>query len=128
MNALGLYLLVCLAFVIFALVEFAIAIILHRRKESKVGSEVVKKSPNIEKGTCVSLIPQIREVDPSKWKPKHDLNQTRLGTKNEVDNRSMPRKRMNFSMVPSTNDLDFIAIWIYLVLFMGFNCMYWNTK
>ena len=64
-------------------------------------------SPNIEKGTCVSLIPQIREVDPSKWKPKQDLNQTKLGTKNKVDNRSY---KVGSTQRITTNDNYFFPI------------------
>ena len=42
-NALGQYLLVCLLFVIFALMEFAITILLNRKQDSKGDSDTAKK-------------------------------------------------------------------------------------
>ena len=95
LNALGLYLLVCLSFVICALVEFAIAIVLHRRKESSAVSD----APTLK-------TPALTNQEDNRWVAK-------LGT--------------NLFVVPSTNAIDFMAIWIYLAMFFMFNCIYWKT-
>ena len=93
--------LVCLAFVICALVEFAIAIILHRRKEWKNVSDLEKNAKCKKTAkTCAA--------------------------KTQVNNRFMAELRTNVSISPSTNAIDFMAIWIYLALFFLFNCIYWN--
>ena len=94
LNALGLYLLVCLSFVICALVEFAIAIVLHRKKESNAVSDAPTETP---------------------------------ATTNQEDNRWVAKLGTNLFFVPSTNTIDFMAIWIYLAMFFFFNCIYWNT-
>ena len=94
--------LVCLAFVICALVEFAIAIILHRRKEWKGGSDL-KKLQTSQKLT------------------------KKYVAKNQVDAKILAELRTNGPNIPSTNAIDFMSIWIYLVLFLLFNCIYWNS-
>ena len=43
-NALGVYLIMCLGFVICALTEFAITLVLHQRNESKRNLDAVMKS------------------------------------------------------------------------------------
>ena len=98
----GLYLLVCLAFVICALVEFAIAIILHRRKEWKNRSDLIGNQTSQERS-------------------KKNI------AKNQVDTRAWAELRTNGPNVPSTDTIDFMSIWIYLVIFFLFNCIYWNS-
>ena len=92
----------CLAFVICALVEFAIAIILHRRKEWKNRSDLIGNQTSQEKS-------------------KKNI------AKNQVDTRAWAELRTNGPNVPLTDTIDFMSIWIYLVIFFLFNCIYWNS-
>ena len=128
LNALGLYLLVCLSFVICALVEFAIAIVLHRRQESKAVSDVVTKSSKNEKANSLSFIPQILRESHATTKCFSDAPTLKTSVaKNQKDNRWVAELGTNLFVVPSTNAIDFMAIWIYLTMFFVFNCIYWNT-
>ena len=128
LNALGIYLVVCLAFVICALVEFAIAIVLHRRKESKDVSDVEAESSNNEKQNELALIPQIMKENYLDTKRNSDAVTSTVVARNEMDNRWVTELVTNLYNVPSSNNIDFVAIWIYLVMFLVFNCIYWSDK
>ena len=127
LNALGLYLLVCLAFVIFALVEFAIAIILHRRKESNAVSDIATKSSNSEKKNKSKLLSQITKDshEAKEWSSDASIRKT-SGEENKQNNIWVGELGTKLSIVPSTNMIDFMAIWIYLAIFILFNCIYWG--
>ena len=119
---------VCLAFVICALVEFAIAIVLHRRKESKDVSDVEAESSNNEKQNELALIPQIIEKNNLDTKRNSYALTSKVVARNEMDNRWVKELVTNLSIVPSSNNIDFAASWIYLVMFFLFNCIYWSDK
>ena len=119
----GLYLLVCLAFVFCALVEFAIALILHRRKEWSGESDVDPKSLSTERKKKSSFIPLKVNAVTSEQRP--DVLTPNSAVKCQVDVRMEPQK--SISIILSTNVIDFVSIWIYLVLFLMFNCIYWDV-
>ena len=119
---------VCLAFVICALVEFAIAIVLHRRKESKDVSDVEAESSNNEKQNELALIPQIMKENYLDTKRNSNAVTSTVVARNEMDNRWVTELVANLYNVPSSNNIDFVAIWIYLVMFLVFNCIYWSDK
>ena len=118
-----------MSFVICALVEFAIAIVLHRRKESKAAlSDVVTKSLIDEKTNKSSLIPEVLKDSHATRKRISDVPTLKTSTaKNEKHNRWVAELGTNLSVVPSTNAIDFMAIWIYFAMFVAFNCVYWNS-
>ena len=64
-------------------------------------------------------------MKPPKGGPAHSFCE--LQASNQVDVRLMAELRPSVSLVPSTNTLDFMAIWIYLVLFSVFNCIRFVT-
>ena len=128
MSALGFYLLVCLAFVIFALVEFAIAILLHRRKEADAGPDVVINSSKLDTENNLALIPHVIKENYSTKEWSYDsVNPKKPVEQKQMDNRWVMELGTHLFIVPSTNAIDFMAVWIYLVIFIVFNCIYWNA-
>ena len=126
-NALGEYLLVCLLFVICALVEFAITVLLNHRQDSKGKSDTVTNPSKNENDSGYSKVTQIMPLTPvvSELRPA-------LPTENPVENSPVAKGlitnlRKCIPNIPATNIIDFLAFWIHLVLFIIFNCNYWTT-
>ena len=128
LNALAIYLLVCLAFVVCALAEFAMVIIFHQRSNLKAaGTITTEAKKNEEKDNRSEVL----------LKNKLKLAVTAGGADTlimepcpEVDNhvsRWMTKVRREISAITLNNVIDFIAIWIHFFLFLLFNCAYWIT-
>ena len=103
LNALGMYLLVCLGFVVFALIEFSIVMFRNR-----TFSGLLKERRNIivEERNKVGVLEKIKMKDGSNGVTK--FNGTAEKKKKSVDK------------------TDAVAFGVYLVLFIIFNCFYWN--
>ena len=128
MNALGLYLVVCLAFVICALLEFAISIVLHGRKESKaVSGDAMNKPDNKTKNKLASISHIMNEDQTAIEWDSDALTPKKSVETNKMDNKWVSELGENLSIVPSTNVIDFMAIWIYMLIFIVFNGIYWNA-
>ena len=125
MNALGIYLMVCLAFVICALVEFAITLVMYRRKESDVKHDTATES-HTEKIENARM-PQIGKI----WPLATDGESVSPALNNVVNNnvvsRLMEEIRKRFSIIPTSHVMDFLAFWIHLALFFLFNLVYWKV-
>ena len=125
MNALGIYLMVCLAFVICALVEFAITLVMYRRKESDVKHDTATES-HTEKIENARM-PQIGKI----WPLATDGESVSPALNNVVNNnvvsRLMEEIRKRFSIIPASQVMDFLAFWIHLALFFLFNLVYWKV-
>ena len=128
LNALAIYLLVCLAFVVCALAEFAMVIIFHQRSNLKAaGTITTEAKKNEEKDNRSEVL----------LKNKLKLAVTAGGADTsimepcpEVDNhvsRWMTKIRREISAIALNNVIDFIAIGIHFFLFLLFNCAYWIT-
>ena len=128
LNALGIYLLVCLAFVVCALAEFAMVIIFHQRSNLKAAGTITteeKKNRIKDNRSEVPLKNKLKqattawEIDTSIMKPcpEEDYHVSKWITK----------IRREISIIPLNGVIDFIAIWIHFFLFVLFNCAYWIT-
>ena len=98
-NALAIYILFSLSFVVSALTECTAVILLMRT----LGTTTTDKGNKIES--------------------QGDNN------KDEEINNNVRRPWFRNIMVPnclqSTNGIDFVAFWVYFFLFLLFNCIYW---
>ena len=103
LNALGMYLLVCLGFVVFALLQFSLVMF---RNRSFSGCLKAKRNNIVEERNKVGVV--------KKMKPKEGPNSiTNFNGKVE--------KKMK-----SADKTDAVAFGIYLLFFVLFNCFYWN--
>ena len=105
--------------------EFAITLLLHQKKD--FGSKVAANSNKNEKRNISNATPPVMKVQPIS-------NELQLGTPSsrhieEPTNKSTLTeyaRRVSLS-IPLTHAIDFMAVWIYLILFLVFNCIYWKT-
>ena len=128
LNALAIYLLVCLAFVVCALAEFAMVIIFHQRSNSKAAGTITteaKKNEEKDNRSQVLLKNKLKlavtagGADTSMMEPCPEMD-------NHVG-RWMTKIRGEISAITLNNVIDFMAIWIHFFLFLLFNCAYWIT-
>ena len=103
LNALGMYLLVCLGFVVFALLEFSLVMF---RNRSFSGCLKVKRNTVVEARNKIGFL--------EKMKPKDGPN------RNTNVNEKVEKK------MKTADKTDAIAFGIYLLLFVLFNCFYWS--
>ena len=106
LNELGAYLLVSLGFVVGAMVEFALVLLVSRRPDLKIGFK--NKTIDEEKKEIRSCW---GETSASKVYPK------------EAEIESYERK--STWTWPLVNKVDFIAFWVHLALFLSYNLGYW---
>ena len=111
----GIYLLCCLGFVIFALIEFAITLLLHQKKDSNLKSETKSDKNAKRRNSCV--ISQNIKVKPT-------ATELKLATPGAKPVESAGKMVSSFSI---TNVIDFMAVWIYFILFLVFNYIYWKS-
>ena len=106
LNELGRYLLVSLGFVVAAMAEFALVLLLSRRPNSKIGFP--NKTMNEEKKEVESCW---GESSASKMHPKEKPIESIEG-------------KATWTW-PLVNKVDFIAFWVHLGLFLTYNLGYW---
>ena len=121
LNALGIYFIACLTFVVCALAEFAIALLIHQRRRSRTESENTNRSEDMP-----SEMAQQKNVTSSAvstWVPNKpnfkDITEDHVF----IGSITPIWKRISFFLV--TCDIDLIAACIYLMVFVLFNCVYW---
>ena len=124
MDVLGEYIFVCLVFVVFALLEFALIIILNRKtstknKQEKRESSLLQHENNLEltkSGVAkITFIP-----DHSKETSLHNTDQERM----IIMERGM-------GCIPSTQPIhimDLIASFCFPLAFVIYNCIYWGRN
>ena len=122
LNALGVYLLTSLCFVVGALIEFAVVILLNRtllnvskREENRIGSQQHQRIYSDLKQR--KLGDRSGEGQVTTWISDVKPCEQNLNTK--------PKKSTWIFLVPSVNGVDFAAFWAYLFLYLLFNCVYW---
>ena len=103
LNALGMYLLVCLGFVFFALIEFSLVMF---RNRSFSGCQKRKRTTIVEKRNKVGVLTRIDLK--AEYQPIRKANE-------EIE-----------KIMKSADKTDTIAFWAYLLLFILFNCFYWS--
>ena len=123
-NALGKYLIMCLGFVICALAEFAITLVLHQRNESKSDLDAVMKSKKKNTEKDKTIISQMTPFDAMATEEQFASATFNTSANNNVAERLMGKMRQYISNIPTTRAIDFIAVWIHFVLFLGLNIIY----
>ena len=122
LNALGIYLIVSLCFVVGALVEFAFAILLTRiistRTKDKPGGIKTEQDERTYNG--------VQNYVRQSWSAEEIITRRKVDTTPHNDNVSMkPPNRPWMLFLWSVNGFDFAAFWVYLLLYLLFNCVYW---
>ena len=122
MNALGLYLLWSLGFVVGAFIEFAVVVLLSqtnlaKRKTVKHGETLAMKEKNARskkqnKKKGVTFISVLRRGNQAFDKAFNE----------DVTNHA--KKPCMFGIHP-IYAIDFTAFWLFLILYAVFNCIYW---
>ena len=116
MNALGLYLLVSLVFVILALVEFAFVALLSRvanPDENKIHDDKTDKKTNED----------IEKAVP-KEAPNRQGSFVNVWMK-ELEKVQYQKKFKPFSNMPPIHVVDVISFFLFTFLFVVFNIIYW---
>ena len=103
--------------------EFAITILLNHGPES---NKSTKPSRN-DNDVGFSKITQIMPMTPVVSDLCPALSNENLVANSSIFNRLVTELRKCFPNIPATNIIDFMAFWIHLFLFFGFNCYYWIT-
>ena len=122
LNALGLYLLVSLVFVILALVEFACVALLSRRDSPG--------EANLEIGTVQKLDKETNTMDKTsqtlqKRETPNEQTFTVNGWLEGLGNLQNQKKIKLFSNLPSIHIVDAISFLLFCFLFALFNVIYW---
>ena len=108
MTILGTYILVSLAFVSIAMMEFAFIILLNRRTMMKINTQ------------------EDKEKAKRKVKKSFRMANTKRKLKANHDKTSKQGGKISVS-VPPVHIVDFVAFWIHFSAFLLFNLFYWNT-
>ena len=121
LNALGAYLLYSLVFVVAMLVEFAIIILISRRKQATNEDSKGKNTSKNQNENSLSLRPITTKIT-----PLGDVNEPENGNGNSVDeketqNQGMPKIRKFISEVSVPHAIDFMAFWSFIFIFLWFN-------
>ena len=119
LNALGVYMMSCLIFVVGALIEFAIVLLINRSSASL--------NKNIEKSNVAKTNNQmVTEASKMCWKKDENVNEI---TETERTAKPMPSlaQRLVDNVFPRINTIDLCAFWVHFCLFVLFNCFYWLT-
>ena len=116
----------CLAFVIFALVEFAIIVLISQRKKPRDDCKVAMTLLNEEKIHNTPIMSQTMTMDPLSNEGKARIPTANTAHANNIVGTLLARMRKYFSSKQPTQITDFIAICVYLAMFLVFNCIYWN--
>ena len=113
LNALGVYLLVSLFFVVAAMIEFAVALVLQRMWHHK-------ENPN---PTNIERTPM-----PQKWLAKgNNIASNWIDEQgNEKLTLGMQTAKKRTGLNFSTNKIDIAAFVISFMLYIFFNCVYWS--
>ena len=128
LNALGIYLLACLAFVVSGLAEFAITLLIHHRRNSRKVSKNAHHSEDKKNENRPPILSQPEKQTISAvaaW----ELNKS--SSKAIVEGQPFRRLMTDIwkrtSIILSSFDIDVMAGCIYLMVFVLFNCVYWSS-
>ena len=118
---LGEYLLVCLAFVVLALLEFALIIILNRRnaatiKTTKTESSLSTEKQNLEPGERVlTKLSFLGDDSKGNWLTKED----------QVCTNAIKKDMKGISMIVPIHEIDLTASFVFPMAFAMYNFLYW---
>ena len=109
--------------------EFAITLVIHRRKESKGEDDAAMKSQTKKKTEKdETRVQYVMKVYPMAIDGNTTSPTVNTFANNEVaDGLDVIAKIVKgLSMIPTTHIMDFLAVWIYSILFFVFNAIYWK--
>ena len=122
LNDLGVYLLVSLFFVVFAMLEFAVVLLVQRDQDSKRNSFISQEKSNIEtaftkKGTTNTTINEMIG---------NDINEVKdIQKDNSTKNKNTRKIFRLHSLQLSTDNIDMMAFILYVAFYIIFNLFYW---
>ena len=122
LNDLGVYLLVSLFFVVFAMLEFAVVLLVQRDQDSKRNSFISQEKSNIEtaftkKGTTNTTINEMIGNGINEVEDKQKDNSTK--------NKNTRKIFRLHSLQLSTDNIDMMAFILYVAFYIIFNLFYW---
>ena len=118
LNALGLYMMSCLIFVVCALIEFAIVVLVSRSSASL--KKKLEKS-NAENREHLVVTETLRP----RWNNGETINEPTERERTVEQLPSLARSLMD-KVFPHINTIDLYAFFVYFCLFLLFNCGYWQ--
>ena len=115
---------VSLVFVVFALIEFALILVLNRRQAIKSNSGQSGTTPKKENGIPLTAEKLFRRVAP--LTVVEEKENVRLETANAIADGSRMTTELGKSVfvIPPIHVIDFIAFWVHFSCFMLFNLIY----
>ena len=122
LNDLGVYLLVSLFFVVFAMLEFAVVLLVQRDQDSKRNSFISQEKSNIEtaftkKGTTNTTINEMIG---------NGINEVKdIQKDNSTKNKNTRKIFRLHSLQLSTDNIDMMAFILYVAFYIIFNLFYW---
>ena len=112
---------ICLIFVVGALFEFAIVVLISRSsKSSNIKLDESLKSPNTE----IEILNMAAGNSRSSW-IEGDNNETETDPERNIGTFTKLALKWFAYMARHINTIDLVAFCVYLFLFLLFNCIYW---
>ena len=123
LNALTLYMISCLIFVVSAMIEFAVVIFITRYSTLMKKNQMDSLTPSIVRNKNEQMK---TKTSPSCWKGNECTENV---TENEVHGKNFPssEERWLGYVASDINTIDLAAFCVYLLLFVLFNCIYWPS-
>lgn len=120
MDVLAGYILASMFFVFAAMMEFAVLLVVKRKMDG------IKIRPEIEK-VDTGINPTKREQHLQMTNlTRDDFPQLQAEMKTESQKQRNPKKCQCWGSSVLTNNVDFVAFFIFILGFSVFNCIYWK--
>ena len=122
LNALGIYLLSGLVFVLGALIEFAVVILLSRTTlpiSKNVKSATMSKNIKFINTNWRNRIRPLTVVEKVTEPETADTESVNEDMGNQAEKKCI-------LSIPKIHAIDFITFWLFLFLYLFLNCVYWN--
>ena len=125
LNKLGSYLLFCLLFVVCALVEFSIIMLLDRKRIAKrKGFDT--KSINQQVAHSEPLTQEESKVNPLFTKRNDIDSKSQCVETDQTEKRGRMQERNCLQVMSHIQSIDLISSLLFLFIFFVFNCFYWQ--
>ena len=125
LNKLGSYLLFCLLFVVCALVEFSIIMLLDRKRMAKRKGFDTKSREN-QVGHSEPLNQGESKGDTLFIKRNASDSKSQCVKTDQIEERGREQKRNCLQVISPIHLIDFISSLLFLFIFFVFNCFYWQ--
>ena len=102
-----------------ALVEFAIVVLLNRVPTTRAEYEENGRNPR-------RVYNSAKTRNQQAWSEDGRVITRKATSKSCKENQRFSyQKKARIFAIPSMNEIDFAAFWVYFVLYLLFNCVYW---